>query len=216
MLRNLQKLFKKTLRLSYKRARRDPAKKPDVELYNSKKKNLESLENFAKKGFVDLYYFDESGFNLTPNLPYVWSVIGKTISIPARMSRNLNVLGFLNINNSKLFASTTYDKVDTDIVIEVFNLFVETLTKKTIVVLDNAAIHTSKKFKNQIKRWEQKGLFLFYLPPYSPQLNPIEQLWKFMKYYWIDLEAYTSTEKLKDYVEKVIVGYGNEYEIKFY
>lgn len=131
------------------------------------------------------------------------------------MSKNLNVLGFLNIHNSKLFASTIYDKVDTDVVIGVFNLFVETLTKKTVVVLDNAAIHSSKKFKDQIKNWEEKNLYLFYLPPYSPQLNPIEQLWKFMKYYWIDLDAYTSAEKMRNYVEKVIIGYGNEYEINF-
>ena len=131
------------------------------------------------------------------------------------MSRNLNVLGFLNINKSKLFASTTYDKVDTDVVIAVFNLFADTITKRTVVVLDNASFHTSKKFKDKIKKWEEKGLYLFYLPPYSPQLNPIEQLWKFMKYYRIDLKAYTSIENLKNYVEKVIVGYGTEYEINF-
>jgi len=191
------------------------AKKPEAEFYNSKKKDLQTLELFAKQGIIDLYYFDESGFNLTPNIPYAWSVIGETISIPAKMSRNLNVLGFLNINKSKLFASTTYDKVDTDVVIAVFNLFAETITKRTVVVLDNASFHTSKKFKEQIKKWEEKGLYLFYLPPYSPQLNPIEQLWKFMKYYWIDLKAYTSIENLKIYVEKVIVGYGTEYEINF-
>jgi len=40
------------------------------------------------------------------------------------MSKKLNVLGFLNINNSKLFASTTYDRVDTEVVIEVFDLIV--------------------------------------------------------------------------------------------
>ena len=79
------------------------------------------------------------------------------------MSKNLNVLGFLNINKSKLFASTTYDKVDTDVVIAVFNLFAETITKRTVVVLDNASFHTSKKFKDQIKKWEEKGLYLFYL-----------------------------------------------------
>lgn len=140
------------------------------------------MESFASQGIVDLYYFDESGFNLTPNLPYAWSTIGETLSIPAKMSRNLNVLGFLNINSSKLFASITYDRVDTDVVIEVFNLFANQINKDTIVVLDNAAMHTSKKFQAQITKWKAKGLMLFYLPPYSPQLNPIEQLWKFMKY----------------------------------
>ena len=37
-----------------------------------------------------------------------------------------------------------------------------------------------------------------------------------MKYYWIELDAYKSVEKMKNYVEKVIVGYGIEYEIIFY
>lgn len=164
---------------------------------------------------MDIYYFDESGFNLSPNLPYAWNTIGETLSIPSKMSKKLNVLGFLDINNSKLFASTTYDRVDTAVVIEVFNLFVEQMTKDTIVVVDNAPTHTSKKFKEQIKVWEEKGLRVFFLPPYSPQLNPIEQLWKFMKYYWIELDAYKSVEMMKNYVEKVIVGYGKEYEINF-
>jgi len=48
---------------------------------------------------------------------------------------------------SRLRTSTTYDKVNTDIVIEVFNLFIEQITKDTIIVLDNATIHTNKKFK---------------------------------------------------------------------
>ena len=131
------------------------------------------------------------------------------------MSKKLNVLGFLNINTSKLFASTTYDKVDTEVVIEVFNLFADQIQKDTIVVIDNAPTHTSKKFKEQIKIWEEKGLRIFFLPPYSPQLNPIEQLWKFMKYYWIELDAYKSVKNMKEYVEKVIVGYGTDYEINF-
>ena len=63
--------------------------------------------------------------------------------------------------------------------------------------------------------WKEKGLTVFYLPPYSPQLNPIEMVWKFMKYYWIELDAYKSAEHMKNYVEKVIQGYGEDYEIKF-
>jgi transposase len=54
-----------------------------------------------------------------------------------------------------------------------------------------------------------------YLPPYSPQLNPIEQLWKFMKYYWIEFDAYKSAKHMRDYVEKVLIGYGTDYEINF-
>lgn len=131
------------------------------------------------------------------------------------MSKNLNVLGFFNKNKSTLFASTTYDKVDTEVVIGHFNLFVDEIKRPTVAVVDNASIHTSKKFQDMLPIWEEKGLTVFYLPPYSPQLNPIEMVWKFMKYYWIELDAYKSAQNMKTYVEKVIMGYGVDYEIIF-
>ncbi len=184
-------------------------------MYKNKKQELEALEVKALAGDIDVCYFDESGFNLTPNLPYAWSTVGTTISVPAKMSKNLNVLGFLNINNQELFASCTYDTVDTDVVIEHFNLFVQEIKKETIAVIDNASIHTSKKFKAMLEIWESQGLKIFYLPPYSPQLNPIEILWKFMKYYWIEFDAYKSAKHMQDYVEKIIIGYGKSYEINF-
>lgn len=160
-------------------------------------------------------YFDESGFNLTPNLPYAWSKVGTTLSIPAKMAKNLNVLRFLNVNKQKVFASVTSDKVDSEVVIKHFDLFVNEITKPTTVVIDNASIHTSTKFKNRAKEWEAAGLTIFYLPPYSPQLNPIEILWKFMKYYWIELDAYKSAQNMQKYVEKILIGYGTDYEINF-
>jgi len=131
------------------------------------------------------------------------------------MSKNLNVLGFLNVNKQKVFASVTFDKVDSDVVIGHFDLFAKEIIKPTTVVLDNASIHTSMKFKEKIEQWKAAGLTLFYLPPYSPQLNPIEILWKFMKYYWIEFTAYKSAKDMKNYVEKVLIGYGIKYEINF-
>ena len=121
----------------------------------------------------------------------------------------------MNINAQKVFASTTSDKVDSEEVIKHFDQFAKEIRKPTTVVLDNASIHTSKKFKERIKEWEATGLTLFYLPPYSPQLNPIEQLWKFMKYYWIEFDAYKSAKHMRDSVEKVLIGYGADYEINF-
>ncbi len=131
------------------------------------------LENKALAGEIDVEYFDESGFNLNPNLPYAWNKIGETLSIPSKRSGNLNVLGFFNKNNSTLFASITTDRVDTEVVIAHFNLFAEELTKPTVAVVDNASVHTSKKFQDMLPIWEKNNLTIFYLPPYSPQLNPI-------------------------------------------
>jgi len=53
-----------------------------------------------------------------------------------------------------------------------------TLTDKPIhLILDGAGYHRSDVVKNQAKAF---GIILHYLPPYSPNLNPIERLWKVM------------------------------------
>jgi hypothetical protein len=45
------------------------------------KKQLEALVLAAKSGGRDVYYFDGSGFSLTPSIPYAWQKIGETIEI---------------------------------------------------------------------------------------------------------------------------------------
>ena len=51
-----------------------------------------------------------------------------------------------------------------------------------------------RAFQNKIPEWREKKLEIFWLPTYSPQLNLIENLWRFMKYEWIEREAYLSWE----------------------
>ena len=70
-------------------------------------------------------------------------------------------------------------------------------------------------FQSKLPEWEKKGLLVFYLPEYSPELNLIEILWRFMKYEWIDFSAYNSWSDLVDYVEGVIKNFGGQYKINF-
>ena len=63
--------------------------------------------------------------------------------------------------------------------------------------------------------WKQKKLEIFWLPTYSPQLNLIETLWRFMKYEWIEKEAYLSWKNLVEYVENVLKDFGTKYTINF-
>ena len=62
-----------------------------------------------------------------------------------------------------------------------FMKFLKKLSVKVgrcVLVLDNASWHRSKK---AVKYAEKLGIVLYFLPPYSPELNPIEQLWKWIK-----------------------------------
>jgi transposase len=165
-------------------------------------------------GKLDIYYFDESGFSISSNLPYLWSPINHTAIVKTLTCKRINVLGFLS-KRGILKSFIAEGRVNSEKVIEVFDEFVETLDKPTIVVLDNASFHKSKQFKSNIARWENRGLSLLYLPPYSPQLNIIETLWRFMKYIWIDYSAYLNGHNLLLYIQKIFDGYGRSYRINF-
>jgi hypothetical protein len=46
------------------------------------------------------------------------------------------------------------------------------IKKHTVIVLDNASIHQSKAMRLMQDVWAKRQLFIFYLPPYPPHLNP--------------------------------------------
>ncbi len=204
----------KCLKMKWKRLRRIVAREPEPEIYERKKKILEVLNKLAAQGTLDLRYLDETGFCLTPYVPYAWQEKGDEQGVKTQQSKRLNVLGLLNKNN-ELESYIFECKITSDIVIKFLDKYVQKIDKLTVVVIDNAPIHTSKAFKEKIAQWRQKKLEIFWLPTYSPQLNLIEILWRFMKYEWIETEAYSSWKNLKKYVEQVLRDFGDCYVINF-
>jgi hypothetical protein len=53
------------------------------------------------------------------------------------------------------------------------------------------------------------------LPAYAPELNLIEILWRFIKYYWLPFSAYTSFQCLCKAVEDILTRFGTDYTITF-
>jgi hypothetical protein len=83
------------------------------------------------------------------------------------------------------------------------------------VVLDNAPLHTSAAFKAKQVEWEQKGLYLFFLPKYSPHLNRIERLWKQIKHGWLKAQDYLSLEHLRQALSNILTGFGTAFTLDF-
>ncbi len=204
----------KSFQLSWRRIRKKVRGKPDPDVYKEKKEALDVLIEEDKQGIIDLRYYDESGFCLVPYVPYAWQEHGETIAIESGHSKRVNVLGFMNKRN-ELDAYTFECPVDSTVVIHCFDHFCNTIQGPTVVVVDNASIHTSVAFQEQIQKWERKGLSICYLPEYSPELNLIEILWRFMKYEWIEFWAYTNFAHLIQYIEGVIKDFGEQYKINF-
>jgi murein DD-endopeptidase MepM/ murein hydrolase activator NlpD len=118
---------------------RDPA------AFAKAKRALEALQKQEDQGQIALYYFDESGFALDPTIPYAWQEPKSVIELPARKYGRINVLGFMNRQND-LHPFLFEGSIHTGVVIACFDTFCQTLTKKTVVVIDNASIHTSEEF----------------------------------------------------------------------
>ncbi|MFD3537600.1 transposase [Streptomyces sp. NPDC058664] len=72
------------------------------------------------------------------------------------------------------------------------------------VVLDNASAHLSRVVKATRPQLEDHGITLYYLPPYSPELNKIERVWRSVKYEDIPIRAYPWIEELQATVEQAL------------
>jgi DDE superfamily endonuclease len=152
---------------------------------------------------------------LTPYIPYAWQPIGSVIEIPtATHRRRLNVLGFLHWQND-LHPYVIEGKIDTSAIVECFEQFSKQVKKRTYVFLDNSPLHRSQAFIRHIAKWVKRGLIIKYLPPYSPALNLIEILWRFMKYQWLPFSAYMSFQCLVQAVEDILARFGTDYTINF-
>jgi len=182
---------------------------PDPKDYEEKKALLFILSLLFLGGYIDLRYGDESSFNLVPNVPYGWVKKGEVKEIPSRKGGNLNVFGLLNLSGELTSYQTTYN-IDSQTVISWLDDFCSTIEQLTVVVLDNATCHKSKAFMAKIEAWENLGLFIVFLPTYSPHLNPTEILWKKMKYEWLKPEDYLTKETLHAAIRHILKNYNSE------
>ena len=83
-----------------------------------------------------------------------------------------------------------------------------------IILLDNAAVHKGDAKDKQRRRWARQGLYLYYLPPHSPELNRIEILWKRAKYFWRRFVA-ANGAGLRNWIQSLVKGFGSELTINF-
>ena len=77
--------------------------------------------------------------------------------------------------------------------------------KKLMIILDNGPIHKSKKVKSFIQK--HQWVELFFLPPYSPEYNPIERFWHWMKQKVYGCKSFAKIEDLIKQVRKLIWHY---------
>jgi len=80
----------------WKKIHKSLKSKRKQEAFGAFYKRLEYWQNRAEKRQLDLFYFDEAGFNLTPCIPYTWQKKNTSIELFAQRGSTQTVFGFMN------------------------------------------------------------------------------------------------------------------------
>lgn len=172
------------------------------------------LETMSECGWIDLYYGDESRVSLQPCVPYAWQFKEEEVFMPSDKGAGLNCFALLSRANACRFETTTKN-IDARFIIEQLERLSFDLERQTVVVLDNAPAHVAKRVQECREFWQQRGLFIFYLPPYSPHLNIAEALWRKLKYQWLRPHDYLDTQTLFYQVRQALAAVGTLLHINF-
>jgi transposase len=163
---------------SYKKPKGRPYKADSIKqaAFMKKYKRLKaSLSKDEKIIFMDAVHPSQA-----TKLDYGWIKKGETLEISTSASRTrLNLIGAIDLKNISKTVVSEYETINALAVSDFFNTLREhyPINIKLHVILDQSGYHRSDDLRKEAKKL---NIRLHYLPAYSPNLNPIERLWKVM------------------------------------
>ena len=148
-----------------------------------------------------LYFQDESGVSLIPVLGKTWAQKGKTPKIKVTGNR-----GGLCVTSAISPAGRMVFRIEKDTIHAEEHIdFLKQIMRqhphrKIIVIEDNARPHIAGKVKDFVRNNKHK-IAVYYLPTYSPDLNPDEKVWKYLKYVKLKAHQARNIKEFKPLVQ---------------
>ena len=134
--------------------------------------------------------------------------------IAAEKGFRLNCWGLFGRDNQCQWATTTAP-ITAAFVVEQLDAFSWHTRGPTVLVFDKASIHLAAIGPQRRAGWEQRDLYLFFLPPYSPHLNLAETVWRHLKGGWLRPEEYAQHDDLAYATNRCLAAFGKELRIHF-
>lgn len=125
-------------------------------------------------------YLDEAGLNNAEDYADGWCPKGERVAAERRGKRTERVSFMAAWHQHRLVAPLTYEGYCNRLVFETWleEQLLPALPYGSVIICDNASFHKDGRIEALI---QQAGCYLLYLPPYSPNLNPIEHQWFILK-----------------------------------
>ena len=154
-----------------------PAKANPAEQKKFINETLLPLIGQAKSGLVELFFVDASHFVMGGFPGRVWSLVRRFVKTSSGRQR-FNVLGALNFVTGRMETVCNSTYITATQVVDLLEMLAVRYCRSIHIVLDNVPYQKCQMVKDAAK---QLGINLHYLPTYSPNLNLIERVWKFIK-----------------------------------
>ena len=161
-----------------------------------KSEKMEPRLEEAKAGKRDVYFVDSAHFVLGAFLACIWSFARRFVRTPSGRKR-FNVLGAINAVTHQFFMIANDTYITSQEVGDLLRKLASTSTKPITIILDNARYQRCK-YVTEIA--ENLGVELLFLPPYSPNLNLIERLWKVVKKHCLNAKYHADFSAFKSVI----------------
>lgn len=157
------------------------------------------IQKRAKKEGATIYFQDESGIRSDFHSGTTWALKGRTPIIEATGARfGLNMMAAITPRGQMHFMIVK-GTVQSDRICEFLKRLMHGHDHKVFLIWDGHPTHKSKKVKECIATFDGR-LEIFLLPSYSPDLNPIEQLWNHTKGNGVGRRVINGPDQLKSAV----------------
>jgi len=161
------------------------------------------IQRFADKVQADIGFEDEAAVDLRDPYGRTWGERGirPDVFVTGKRGR-VNILSIVTKEGDLRF-HTTEDRINSDEYIQFLTQLIRTRDRPLFLIVDRASFHCSKKVRIFI--WRNRfRIRLFYLPPYSPRLNPDEHVWEEIKDKRLGRQAIKNKTDLKKRTRSVL------------
>ena len=178
--------------------------KADPKKQEQFRKTFETLKKLLEGDITTILFEDESMIRDYQAIMKTWFPKGKQRIIPTYgKHEGVKLVGFLDYETGHVYVEE-HKKYDAEVFLQFLkNVLSQYPNGKTVIILDNARIHHAKLLKEFLEE-NKDCLELVYLPPYSPNLNKIEELWGWLKDSVINNVFFHSREEIQKAVQKFI------------
>lgn len=157
------------------------------------------IKALAKKARATVFFADEAGVRSDFHAGTTWAVKGKTPIVPATGQRfGLNRVSAVSARGEMRFMIVN-GRMNASRFIEFLQRLVYNQVRPVFLIVDGHPSHRARKVMEYVRATEGR-VRLFFLPPYSPELNPDELVWNHLKNHGIGKRIIYTREQMKQIV----------------